>query len=127
MTDREKYKSAVDAVASSQMRKLEASDIMAHNHQKNFRFKGLVIAAAAVLLLVGVCGGAYAADVGGIQSKVQVWFRGELTDVTLDISNNGSSSEYTASTRRSLPTRKATRGRSWAAASPSGFSAKSDP
>ena len=51
MTDREKYKSAVDAVASSQMRKLEASDIMAHNHQKNFRFKGLVIAAAAVLLV----------------------------------------------------------------------------
>ena len=95
MTDREKYKSAVDAVASSQMRKLEASDIMAHNHQKNYRFKGLVIAAAAVLLLVGVCGGAYAADVGGIQSKVQVWFRGELTDVTLDISTNGNSSEYT--------------------------------
>ena len=97
MTDREKYKSAVDAVASSQMRKLEASDIMKNGNRKNFRFKGLVIAVAAVVLLVGVCGAAYAADVGGIQSKVQVWFRGELTDVTLDISKNGSSSEYTAS------------------------------
>ena len=93
MTDREKYKSAVDAVASSRMHKLEASDIM-KNRKTNIRFKGLVIAVAAVILLVGVCGGAYAADVGGIQSKVQVWFRGELTDVTLDISTNGSASEY---------------------------------
>ena len=93
MTEQEKYKRAVDAVASSQMRKLEASDIM-NNGKKNFKFKGLVIAVAAVILLVGACGGAYAADLGGIQSKVQVWFRGELTDVTLDISTNGNASEY---------------------------------
>ena len=96
MTDREKYRSAVEAVASSKMHQLEASDIM-KNSKKTFRFKGLVIAVAAVVLLVGVCGGAYAADLGGIQSKVQLWFQGELTDVTLDISNNGSYSEYTAS------------------------------
>ena len=93
MTDREKYKSAVDAVASSRMHKLEASDIM-KNGKKNFRFKGLVIAVAAAVLLIGVCGAAYAADIGGIQSKVQLWFRGELTDVTLDISTNGNASEY---------------------------------
>ena len=93
MTDREKYKSAVEAVASSQMRKLEASDIM-KNSKKTFRFKGLVIAVAAAVLLIGACGGAYAADIGGIQSKVQVWFRGELTDATLDISTNGNASEY---------------------------------
>ena len=96
MTDREKYRSAVEAVASSKMHQLEASDIM-KNSKKTFRFKGLVIAVAAVVLLLGACGGAYAADLGGIQSKVQIWFQGELTDVTLDISNNGSSSEYTAS------------------------------
>ena len=93
MTDQEKYRRAVDAVASSQMRKLEASDIMKGN-KKNFRFKGLAIAVAAVILLVGACGAAYATDIGGIQSKVQLWFRGELTDVTLDISTNGNSSEY---------------------------------
>ena len=93
MTDREKYKSAVEAVASSQMHQLEASDIM-KNSKKTFRFKGLVIAVAAAVLLIGACGGAYAADLGGIQSKVQVWFRGELTDATLDISTNGNSSEY---------------------------------
>ena len=97
MTDQEKYKRAVEAVVSSKMRKLEASDIMKNGKQKNFRFRGLVIAVAAVVLLVGVGGAAYAADVGGIQSKVQIWFQGELTDVTLDISNNGSASEYTAS------------------------------
>ncbi len=74
MTDREKYKSAVEAVASSKMRKLEASDIMKNGNRKSFRFKGLVIAVAAVVLLVGACGGAYAADLGGIQSKVQLWF-----------------------------------------------------
>ena len=96
MTDREKYKSAVEAVASSKMHQLEASDIM-KNSKKTFRFKGLVIAVAAAVLLIGACGGAYAADLGGIQSKVQIWFQGELTDVTLDISNNGSYSEYTAS------------------------------
>ena len=96
MTDREKYKSAVEAVASSKMHQLEASDIM-KNSKKTFRFRGLVIAVAAAVLLLGACGGAYAADLGGIQSKVQIWFQGELTDVTLDISNNGSSSEYTAS------------------------------
>lgn len=96
MTDREKYKSAVEAVASSKMHQLEASDIM-KNSKKTFRFRGLVIAVAAAVLLLGACGGAYAADLGGIQSKVQIWFQGELTDVTLDISNNGSFSEYTAS------------------------------
>ena len=93
MTDREKYKSAVDAVASSRMHKLEASDIM-KNRKTNFRFKGLVIAVAAVVLLLGVCGGAYAADIGGIQSKVQIWFRGEVADITIDIFSNGNSSEY---------------------------------
>ena len=97
MTDREKYKSAVDAVASSRMHKLEASDIMKNGTKKSVKLKGLVIAVAAAVLLVGVCGAAYAADVGGIQSKVQVWFRGELTDVTLDISTNGNSSEYALS------------------------------
>ena len=95
MTDREKYKCAVDVVASSKMRKLEASDIM-KNRKTNFKFRGLVIAVAAIVLLAGACGGAYAADLGGIQRKVQVWFRGELTDATLDISTNGSISEYTA-------------------------------
>ena len=93
MTDQEKYRRAVDAVASSQMRKLEASDIMKGN-KKNFRFKGLAIAVAAVILLVGACGAAYATDIGGIQSKVQLWIKGELTDVTLDISTNGNASEY---------------------------------
>ena len=93
MTDQEKYRRAVDAVASSRMRKLEAGDIM-KSKKTNFRFKGIAIAVAAVILLVGACGAAYATDIGGIQSKVQLWFRGELTDVTLDISTNGSASEY---------------------------------
>ena len=93
MTDQEKYRRAVDVVASSRMRKLEAGDIM-KSKKTNFRFKGIAIAVAAVILLVGACGAAYAADIGGIQSKVQVWFRGELTDATLDISTNGNASEY---------------------------------
>ena len=93
MTDQEQYKRVFDAVASSKMHKLEASDIM-ENRKKVIKFKGLAIALAAVILVIGACGAAYAADLGGIQSKVQLWIRGELTDVTLDISTNGSSSEY---------------------------------
>ena len=93
MTNQEQYKRVFDAVASSKMRKLEASEIM-ESRKKGFNIKGLAIAMAAVILVIGACGAAYATDLGGIQSKVQLWLRGELTDVTLEIASNGSGSEY---------------------------------
>lgn len=96
MTDNERYKRTFDAVASSKMKKLEAEDIMGNNNKVvRFRARGVAVALAAVVLLLGICGGAYAADVGGIQSKLQVWVRGEMTDVTLDISTEGTGSSYT--------------------------------
>lgn len=95
MADQKQYKRVFDAVASSKMHQLEVSDIM-ENRKKNFRFRGLAVAMAAALLLIGVTGGAYAADIGGIQSRVQVWIHGDLTDATLEISPEGSySMEYT--------------------------------
>ena len=89
MIDREQYKRAFDAVASSKMQKLEAKDIM-EKKNKVIRFKGAAIALAAAILLLVACGSAYAADLGGIQSRVQVWIQGELTDVTLEITPEGS-------------------------------------
>ncbi|MBR4728470.1 MAG: hypothetical protein IK080_11340 [Clostridia bacterium] len=89
MTNQEQYKRTFDTVASSRMQKLEASDIM-ERRKKNFSFKGAAVALAAVLILISLFGAAYASDLGGIQSKVQVWYRGELTDVTLEITPEGS-------------------------------------
>ena len=53
-------------------------------------------AAAAVLLIAGSTGVAYAANVGGIQRTVQLWIHGDQTDATLVIETEEGYAEYSA-------------------------------
>lgn len=58
--------------------------------QKKHRLKRIAAAVAACLIVTIGTGTAYAADVGQIQRKVQLWIRGDQTDVTLEIDSDGS-------------------------------------
>ena len=59
---------------------------------KHFPARRLIGLCAAVILILGMATAAYAADVGGIQRRVQLWIHGDQTDVVLDIR----SGQYTA-------------------------------
>ena len=54
------------------------------------KLKTIAAAIAACLIVTIGTGTAYAADVGGIQRKVQMWIHGDQTDVTLKIDSDGS-------------------------------------
>ena len=45
----------------------------------------------AIVMLLGMMAVAYAADIGGIQRTIQIWFQGEQTDAVLEIQDG----EYT--------------------------------
>ena len=60
------------------------------------RIYGSKLAAAclAAVMVVGLAAIAYAADVGGIQRKVQIWINGDQTDAVLDIQGTGYTVTY---------------------------------
>lgn len=88
MTNKEKYKQAFDALATSGDFQVEVDNMSALN--RRHRLKTIAAAIAACLILAIGTGTAYAADVGGIQRKVQLWIHGDQTDVTLKFDSNGS-------------------------------------
>ena len=45
-------------------------------------------------VVIGLCGNAYAMDIGGIQRTVQVWIHGDQTDATLVVENGSYLLEY---------------------------------
>jgi hypothetical protein len=100
MTDREQYKKVFDTAVSAGMENLEAGKLMENTKKltKKTTFIGKIAAAiAAVVLMTGVTGVAYAADVGGIQRTIQLWIHGDQTQATIEINQNGSySMEYTS-------------------------------
>ena len=92
MTNKEKYKQAFSVLHPSFEISLE--DVrMEQNNRKN-RLKHWAAAAAACMMVFGGASAAYAADVGGIQRKLQLWIHGDLTDVTVEFNGKG---QYTAS------------------------------
>ena len=52
---------------------------------KHFPARRLIGLCAAVILILAMATAAYAADVGGIQRRVQLWIHGDQTDAVLDI------------------------------------------
>ena len=59
---------------------------------KHFPARRLIGLCAAVILILAMATAAYAADVGNIQRRVQLWIHGDQTDVVLDIRDG----QYTA-------------------------------
>jgi len=92
MTDKEKYQRTFAVLHASEF-DLEEN---AMNKRKGIRISKKVItvcAAAAIAAAMSV--GAYAADIGNIQRKVQVWLHGDQTDAVLDIQQQENSTHYT--------------------------------
>ncbi|MBQ9625435.1 MAG: hypothetical protein IJR47_04925 [Clostridia bacterium] len=89
MTNKEFYKRTFSALRAPQEfteeRKMKKTTI----------FKKLLPAAAAIVLVLIASTAAYTANVGGIQRKVQLWIRGDLTDATLNIENGNYTYTYT--------------------------------
>lgn len=88
MTNKEKYKQAFDALAASGDFQMEVDNMSRLNRRQ--KLKTIAAAIAACLIVTIGTGTAYAADVGGIQRKVQMWIHGDQTDVTLKIDSDGS-------------------------------------
>lgn len=87
MTNKEKYKQAFSVLHSSRIVSMEEERMMIM--RKKARFQA---AAAAVIVCLAFAGGgsiAYAADLGGIQWKVQVWIHGDPTDADFTYNPNG--------------------------------------
>ena len=82
MTDRERYLRAFSALQPSDdwMDQLEAAEPKKVKHHG----RRLIAALAAAILIVGLIGAAYAADLGGIQGRVKLWHLGKLTNMTVE-------------------------------------------
>ena len=83
MTEHERYKNAFSKIRpSGQM------DVLGYVEERTMKNKKMVRRLATVcasLALIVVCGtGAYAANVGGIQHKMNVWLHGDMTEVTIE-------------------------------------------
>lgn len=89
MTDHDNYKKTFDAVAASKMRKLEAEQIMTTRKRYKRSMSKMAVVLVATFLLASLSCIAYANDLGGIQRKIQVWIRGELTDVQFNYDPDG--------------------------------------
>ncbi len=85
MTDRERYQRTFSTLHASPELNLEVSEMKMNRTKKRHITKAAAICAAAVIAATIGTVGAYAADVGGIQRKVQIWLNGEQTDAVLEI------------------------------------------
>lgn len=90
MTDHENYKKTFDAVASSQMRTLEAEQIMVTRTRRKKSMNKMVVVFAAVFLLASLSCVAYAANIGGIREIVSVWLHGEQKNAEFTYNPEGS-------------------------------------
>lgn len=94
MTNHEKYKEAFSVLHTSSDFHLEVEKM--NQKKKHIKFKKMIAAAAACLVLVASATAAYAADVGGIQRTVQLWIHGDQTEATLHFDGSGNyTAEYT--------------------------------
>ncbi len=74
MTNKERYKQAFSTLHASQPILLEETNMEKTN--KRFKMRPALAAGLAAALIVGCMGVAFAADVGGIQETVRLWFGG---------------------------------------------------
>ena len=80
MTNKEKYQRAFSVLHASGDCVMEVTSMNRTTRRCIPRLAAACMAAVLVLSTV-----AYAADIGGIQRTIQLWFRGEQTDAVLEI------------------------------------------
>ncbi|SEL00416.1 hypothetical protein [Ruminococcus albus] len=91
MTNKEKYQRTFSVLHASEL-DLEET---AMNKRKGIRIsKRITAVCAAAAIVAAMSVGAYAADIGGIQRKVQIWFHGDQTAAVLDIQQQDSMTQY---------------------------------
>ena len=83
MTNKERYKQAFSVLHTSDDFSLEVEK-MAIISRKN-KIRTAVAAIVGFLALTLFTGGAYAANVGGIQRTIQLWVHGDQTTATLNV------------------------------------------
>ena len=83
MTNKERYKQAFSVLHTSDDFSLEVEK-MAIISRKN-KIRTAVAAIVGFLALTIFTGGAYAANVGGIQRTIQLWVHGDQTTATLNV------------------------------------------
>lgn len=93
MTNKEKYKQAFSVLKASDDTSWEVEKMAKIYKAKRMK----TVAAAAAIALCVVVGGsttAYATNVGNIQRQVQIWLKGDQTDVIMNITTDGEATEY---------------------------------
>lgn len=86
MTDKERYQRTFSAVhASGDYLK----EVKSMKNTKKFKFTKLIAACIVIALLAAISTVAYAANIGNIQNKIQIWRNGAETDAVLEITNPG--------------------------------------
>lgn len=85
MTNKEKYKQAFSVLHASDDIFLEVEKMRQISRKQ--KIQTVAAAAAACAILIGGSASAYAADVGGIQTKLSMWIHGSQSEV--DVKDNG--------------------------------------
>lgn len=88
MTNKEKYKQAFSVLHASGRISLEEERMIVM--RKKARFQAAAAAVAVCLAFAGGGSIAYAADLGGVQRKIQLWVHGDQTDADIVYNANGS-------------------------------------
>ncbi len=88
MNEHERYKKAFSRIRPSAQ--MDVLDYVEERTMKNRKMVRRLATVCASLALIVVCGtGAYAANVGGIQHKMNVWLHGDMTKVTIEQVGDG--------------------------------------
>lgn len=80
MTNHERYKQAFSTLHVSDHFHVEVTDMKKH---KTLRLNRVAALAAALILAIGCMSVAYATDVGGIQTQIQIWLNGKAVDAEI--------------------------------------------
>ena len=88
MNNKERYQRSFSGVRTSRDYGKGVYE-MGDTQRKRARLPRLAAVCLALGLVFGAAGAVYAADVGGIQRQIEIWFRGELTDVTIEFNGQG--------------------------------------
>ena len=88
MTNKERYKQAFQTLQPSHEIRLEEKNMKAF---KRHHTRRMIAMAVIICLAIGAsAGGAYAANLGGIQRTIQLWIHGDQTTAELNVNDDGS-------------------------------------
>lgn len=90
MTNKEKYQRTFSVLHAPEL-DLEDNTM---EKRKRIHISKMTAFLAAAVMMVGAGTAVYAADVGGIQRKVQIWLHGDQTDAVLEIRQEDNITQY---------------------------------